>query len=122
MSLYIQQNDEIQTHLDKPPVIACPQCGVVCAAVPISMPRFALIQRFDLQEVGIVARCSSCNRAVFMRYKVMSRNNPVIIDERFTLVNGGLEPFEMRYLSGNVPADFNESLVCLLDDSSRNLE
>ena len=103
---------EIQALLDDPVSIRCPYCSTVTVLIPISVPRFHLIQRFKLDEVGIVCRCSSCNRAVFLRYFVTNRGNPVVVDEQFEQITRSLEPFEMGYLSSPVADDFREALTC----------
>lgn len=111
----IRTNDDVQHLLDDPPSIVCPHCGVKSSAVPISVPKYALILRFKLKEIGIVARCSSCDRAVFMLHRVAqirSPNHAHIVDDGFDLVNRAVEPFEVQYLTGAVLEDFNEALVC----------
>jgi uncharacterized protein DUF4145 len=115
MATEIRSNDDIQHLLDNPPSIVCPHCGVRASAVPISVPKHGLVSRFHLSEVGLVARCSSCDRAIFMLYRVTQlRNapNPHLLPDDFELVNRAVEPFEIQYLAGAVLADFNEALVC----------
>jgi DNA-directed RNA polymerase subunit RPC12/RpoP len=112
MSPHLRHNDSVQHLIDDPPVIDCPHCGSKAAAVPISVPKFELVGRFELTEVGIVARCSGCNRAVFLRYRVQQISNPIVLYDAFEIINRGVEPFEVQYLSGAVLDDFNEALVC----------
>lgn len=111
----IRANDDIQHLLDEPASIVCPHCGVNSSAVPISVPKYHLMLRFQLSEVGIVARCSSCNRAVFMLHRVAQLRNPShpqLIVDGFQLVDKGVEPFDVQYLAGAVLEDFNEALIC----------
>lgn len=108
----IRSNDDIQHLQDDSPSIICPHCAVKASAVPISVPRYGLIGRFKLAEVGIVARCGSCDRAIFLRYRVQRIGNPHILADDFELLNRAIEPFEVKYLSGAVLDDFNEALVC----------
>lgn len=111
----IRHNNDLQHLIDAPPSIVCPLCAVRATAVPISVPRYELIIRFALDEVGVVARCSSCNRALFLLFQVARRstpNTPHVLDDAFVLVNRAVEPFETQYLSGAVLDDFNEALVC----------
>ena len=113
--LEIRHNNDLQHIIDAPPSIVCPHCAVRVSAIPISVPRYDLIIRFALHEVGIVARCNSCNRALFFLFQVARRstpNNPHILADEFMLMNRAVEPFETKYLSGAVLDDFNEGLVC----------
>lgn len=108
--MYILDSDSIAHLMDDPPVLTCPYCGVHTGAVPISYPRFGLVQRFSLNEVGIVCCCTACNRAIFLRSAVHVRGNPIELRTP-EVVNRGVEPSEVQYLSGAVLADFNEALV-----------
>jgi hypothetical protein len=108
----ILSDDNIQALLDSPVNLRCPHCATLSAMIPVSIPRFALMHRFKLKETGIVYRCSSCNRAVFLRHKVESLGNPVKLSDTFEQVTTSLEPFEMQYLAGAVAEDFKEALTC----------
>jgi hypothetical protein len=112
MPVVIPANDNTSVLHDNPPVIDCPHCGTKSAIVPISIPRFELIRRFRLQEVGIVGQCSSCHRAVFMLHNVVAVGGQADLSDRFEVMNRALEPFELQYLSGDVLADFKEGLTC----------
>lgn len=111
----IRHGDNIQHLIDNPPSIVCPHCGVRAAAIPVSAPKYDLMIRFQLTEVGIVSRCNSCDRAVFLRYRVNrlgNPNNPHTIADEFDLIDRAVEPFETQYLAGAVLDDFNEALIC----------
>lgn len=60
----------------------------------------------------MVNRCSSCNRAIFLRYHVLQITNPISLSDGFEIINRGVEPFETQYLAGAVLDDFNEALIC----------
>jgi hypothetical protein len=109
--MQIDQNDNIQHLSDTPVDLRCPHCSVQSAMVPISVPRFALVHRFRLSEVGFVYRCSSCNRAVFLR-RTVQLANPLNVSDDFEQITTSLEPFEMQYLAGAVLDDFREALTC----------
>jgi hypothetical protein len=81
-------------------------------AYPVAIPRYALILRFKLTETGIVYRCSSCNRAVFLRFKMLNFNNPLHLSDEYQQITTTLEPFETQYLAGAVLDDFSEALTC----------
>jgi Domain of unknown function (DUF4145) len=108
----IRSDEQFQHLIDAPVNLRCPHCSTQTALIPISVPRYALIHRFRLTETGLVYRCSSCNRAVFLRYKVHPLSNPVILSDEFEQVTTSLEPFEMQYLAGAVLDDFREALTC----------
>jgi hypothetical protein len=108
----IKTDNSIQHLLDHAPTITCPHCSTRCTAAPVSVPKHELIGRFGLDEVGIVGRCSSCNRAVFFRHRVESRSTSHLLSEDFELIERAVEPFETQYLAGAVLADFNEALLC----------
>jgi hypothetical protein len=113
MPVSIASNDNHATLFDNPPAIVCPHCAVKSAVVPISIPRYELIRKFQLREVGIVGQCSSCHRAVFMLHKVIAITTTNIdLSDEFAISNRVIEPFEMQYLSGAVLADFHETLTC----------
>lgn len=108
----IPSGDDIQHLIDSPVELRCPHCATQTALIPISTPRFTLIHRFKLKETGIVCRCSSCNGAVFLKYRVQTLGNPVVLSDDFEQVSTSLEPFEMQYLAGGVLDDFREALTC----------
>ena len=110
--MHIANNDDIQHLLDSPVSLRCPHCSVQTALIPISVPRFHLILRFQLKEVGLVYRCSSCNRAVFLKRRVLGLGNPIQLSDDYEQVTTSLEPFEMQYLAGAVSDDFHEALTC----------
>jgi DNA-directed RNA polymerase subunit RPC12/RpoP len=110
--MQIRDNDGVQHLIDSPVNLRCPHCSTQTALIPISVPRFALLHRFRLEETGIVYRCSSCNRAVFLRHKVTGLSNPVTLSEEYEQITTSLEPFETQYLSGAVLDDFREALTC----------
>ena len=110
--MLIRSDDQIQHLIDDPVNLRCPHCSTLTALIPISVPRHALIARFELDEVGIVYRCSSCNRAVFLQYYVNLRGNPHRLSDEFQQITTALEPFEMQYLAGAVLEDFREALTC----------
>src|SRR5687767_5720953 len=107
--MQIDHNNNIQHLIDAPVDLRCPHCSVQSAMVPISVPRFELVHRFRLSEVGFVYRCSSCNRAVFLRRNVAHLSNPLNISDEFEQITTSLEPFEMQYLAGAVLDDFREA-------------
>ncbi len=108
----IKGNDEIQHLIDNPVNLRCPHCSTQSALIPIAVPKYALLHRFKLTETGIVYRCSTCNRAVFLRFQVAGLNNPVQLSDSFEQITTALEPFEMQYLEGAVLEDFREALTC----------
>ena len=113
MTVIISSNDNHAALFDNPPVIVCPHCVAKSAVVPISIPRYALIKKFQLREVGIVGQCSSCHRAVFMLHIVrFDTQTGVALSDEFEISNRVIEPFEMQYLNGGVLADFGEALTC----------
>jgi len=108
----IRNDDNFQHLIDAPVNIRCPHCSTLTALIPIAIPRFGMIHRFRLTETGLVYRCSSCNRAVFLRFKVQSLSNPVTLSDEFDQITTALEPFEMQYLASPVLDDFREALTC----------
>ncbi len=71
-----------------------------------------MIHRFELTDVGIAYRCSSCNEPVFLKFSVRDRSNPIDLFDSYEQVSWSLEPFEMEYLAGEVAEDFREALTC----------
>lgn len=108
---YIDTQNSTAPLLDKPPSLICPHCGVLASMNPVSFPRYELVHRFNLREVGVCYRCGSCNRSVFLRFNIQPAN-PIVIPERFELVERPKEDFELRYLPSDVGADFTEALTC----------
>lgn len=110
--MHIKQDDNIQHLIDDPVSLRCPHCSTLTSLIPISVPKFVLIHRFKLDEVGIAYRCSSCNAPVFLKHKVQQISNPVSVSDDFEQVSWSLEPFDMKYLAGDVADDFKEALTC----------
>ena len=110
--MQIPGNDDYTHLVDTPINLRCPLCSTQTALIPIAIPRFHLMHRFKLKETGIVYRCSSCNRPVFLRYKIENLTNPVVLADEYEQITTALEPFEMQYLAGAVLEDFREALVC----------
>lgn len=108
----IKSDNNFQHLIDHPVNLRCPHCTTVSALIPVAVPDFQLMHRFKLGETGVVYRCSSCNRAVFLKYKVLNLSNPVRLSDQFEQVSVSLEPFEMKYLKGDVAEDFQEALTC----------
>lgn len=108
----IRAGDDIQHLIDNPVNLRCPHCSTQTALIPVSIPRHALLLRFRLTETGIVYRCSSCNKAVFLRFRIESLTNPALLSDEFEQVTTALEPFEMQYLEGALLEDFQEALTC----------
>jgi hypothetical protein len=112
MPVQLRSDDNFTQLHDEAPTIKCPHCGVLGSALPISVPRFGLMARFKLEEVGMVSRCGGCNRAIFLLYRVKQLSNIHTLHEDFEIINRGVEPFETQYLAGAVLSDFNEALIC----------
>ncbi len=108
---YIQQSNDTQPLLDTPVSLVCPHCGVLSNLTPISFPRYELVHRFALSELGICYRCGACNRSIFIRYQI-DRSNPIQIPSHYSQVERPKEEFEMRYLPSEVQSDFGEALIC----------
>lgn len=108
----IGHDDNYQHLVDSPVNLRCPHCSTQTALIPVAIPRFQLMHRFKLQETGLVYRCSSCNRAVFLRYKITGLDDPVRLADEFEQITTALEPFDMQYLAGAVLDDFREALTC----------
>jgi DNA-directed RNA polymerase subunit RPC12/RpoP len=108
----IREDDNFQHLIDSPVNLRCPHCGTATALIPVAIPRYVIVHRFKLTETGIVYRCSSCNRAVFLRFKVQALSNPIQLADEFEQITTSLEPFEMQYLAGPVADDFREALTC----------
>src|SRR5581483_1986341 len=108
----IRQNGDVQHLIDKPVNLRCPHCSTQSVLIPVAVPRWELVHRFGLAETGIVYRCSSCNRAIFLRFRVRHLANPVQLDDEFDQVTTSVEPFETQYLAGAVLNDFREALTC----------
>jgi len=107
----IRQNDEIHHLIDNPIDMRCPLCATQSAMVPVSVPKFALIARYQLANVGIVCRCSSCNEPVFLKFPVLRIANPISLSNEYEQISWSIEPFEMKYLPDEVGADFTEALT-----------
>lgn len=110
--MQIFDNDNYQHLIDLPVNLRCPHCSVQTSLIPVSIPRFHLVHRFKLREVGLVYRCSACNRAVFLRYRLQQLGSPIVLADDFEQITTALEPFEMQYLAGQVLDDFREALTC----------
>ncbi|MHB8666794.1 MAG: DUF4145 domain-containing protein [Burkholderiales bacterium] len=110
--MLLTQSNDFQHLIDAPVNLRCPHCSTLTALIPVSVPRFELMHRFRLKEVGLVYRCSSCNRAVFLRFKVHILGNPITLSDDYEQITTSLEPFEMQYLAGAVLDDFREALTC----------
>lgn len=116
--MQLNQGNDFQHLIDAPVNLRCPHCSTLTALIPVSVPRFELMHRFRLKEVGLVYRCSSCNRAVFLRYKIQALGNPITLSDDFEQITTSLEPFEMQYLAGAVLDDFREALTCYANSCS----
>ena len=112
MTFQIHPNNEPGNLLDHDVTLRCPHCGVLAGMTAISIPRYELLHRFKLQDTGIVFRCDSCSRPVYLQFKVASLSNPITLSEEFNQIQSALEPFEHKYLSAEVGADFQEALTC----------
>lgn len=108
----IRNDDNFQHLVDSPVNLRCPHCSTITALIPVAVPRYAMIHRFELTETGLVYRCSSCNRAVFLKFKVQALSNPVQLSDEFEQITTALEPFETQYLASPVLDDFREALTC----------
>lgn len=110
--MQIFANDDTTHLVDHPVNLRCPLCSTQTALIPIAIPRYHLVNRFKLKETGLVYRCSSCNGAVFLRYRVRNLGTPIVLEDEYEQISTALEPFEMQYLAGAVLEDFREALVC----------
>jgi hypothetical protein len=79
---------------------------------PVSIPRYELIHRFKLNEIGLVYRCDACNRPVVLLFDVALTSPNIALPERYTQVQRATEPFEHQHLPPEVAADFKEALTC----------
>ena len=111
MPFRINSNNDPQYILDRDVTLRCPHCGVVAGMTAISLPRFELLHRFELEEAGMVYRCDVCSKPVFLQFKVVL-GDPVTLSDAFTQLQSALEPFEHKYLGLDVAADFREALTC----------
>jgi hypothetical protein len=108
----IKSDNNFQHLIDMPINLRCPHCCTLSALIPVAVPDFQMLHRFKLTETGIVYRCSSCNRAVFLKFNINALTNPVQLSDEFVQISVSLEPFEMQYLTGDVAEDFQEALTC----------
>src|SRR5690349_13545415 len=111
MQFIIPSNNDPQQILDNDLSLLCPHCGVHAGMTAVSIPRYELMHRFKLSDVGLVCRCDACGKPVFFQFKVLRLENPVSLKQEYTVVQAALEPFEHRYLPTEVADDFHEALV-----------
>ena len=109
--LPLGSDNNLQHLLDSDLTLRCPHCSVTAGMSIVSVPRFELVHRFKVREIGLVYRCDSCNRPVVLLYEI-ELGNPIRIPDEFTQVQNALEPFEHQYLPAEVAEDFREALVC----------
>lgn len=115
MPLHIPANNDPQSLLDNDLSLRCPHCGVHAGMTAVSIPRYELVIRFKLREVGIGYRCDACNKPVFLQFQV-EFGNPLNLSQNFVQVQSALEPFEHKYLPQEVGEDFREGLKCYSHD------
>lgn len=116
MAFQIPSNNDPQNILDSDLTLRCPHCNVHAGMTAISIPRYELVHRFRLNQVGVVFRCDACNKPVFLQFAV-ELNNPLRLSEDYKQIQGALEHFEHKYLPPEVAEDFKEALVCYASSS-----
>jgi hypothetical protein len=111
MAGHIGQDNNPQNLLDNDLTLRCPHCGVIAGMTVVSLPRYELVHRFKVNEVGLTYRCDSCNRPVVLLYSI-NLENPIRLPDKFIQVQNALETFEHKYLPAEVDEDLKEALVC----------
>jgi hypothetical protein len=115
MKIQLTSDNNPQYVFDRHFAIKCPYCFAKANLSAVSIPRYELVQRFQLQCVGIVYRCDACNEPVFLRLKVTNLqqpSNPILLSDSYEEVEKAKESFELKYLPGYVANDFAEALQC----------
>lgn len=113
--MILAQDNNTTNIFDKHYALQCPHCSAISNITAISYPRYELIRRFKLDEVGIVYRCDACNKPIFLKFDIPSdsRNkNPLIINDKYEEIERPKEIFDLAYLPENVKDDFSEALTC----------
>ena len=113
--MILHSNNEITNMFDKHFSLQCPHCDAFSNITAISFPRFELIKRFNLNEVGIVYRCDACNKSIFLKFTVhqdSSNSNQYLISNEYKEIERPNETFDLKYLPENVKDDFSEALSC----------
>lgn len=114
--MFVHQNNDVTSIFDKHFTITCPHCGAKSGISAISIPRWELIKRFRLTDVGLVYSCDACHEPVFLKFQVRNVDeNPLWILEEPEEVQRPPETFELNYLPTEVAADFKEALTCYSD-------
>ena len=109
----IPSNNDPQDIFDTQFTILCPHCLTRTSITAISIPRFELVRRFKLKEVGIAYRCNACNRSISLRFfNVNADANPITVPASFVELERPEETFEYKYLPPAVADDLREALTC----------
>jgi len=113
--MQLASDNNITNIFDKHYALQCPHCNTKANITAISFPRFELIKRFNLREIGIVFRCDACNKPIFLKFDVPPQpkdSNPIQISDSYNEIEKHRESFELNYLPDTVKDDFNEALDC----------
>ncbi|MBI4222209.1 MAG: DUF4145 domain-containing protein [Planctomycetes bacterium] len=110
--MYISANNDPQIIADKHFTVKCPHCNARAGVSLVSAPRWEYLHRFRPAWVGMAYRCDACNEPVFLKFRITSLGDPVLIDEQPVEIQRAAETFELSYLPSDVASDFGEALTC----------
>jgi len=113
--MQIHSSNDIQNIFDNHYTLTCPHCLSKTNITAVSIPRYELVSRFKLKNVGIAYKCDSCKEPIFLQFSINASSitsNPIIVYDQYTEIILPQEDFEFNYLPETVEADFREALVC----------
>jgi hypothetical protein len=113
--MHLGSDNNITNIFDKHYALQCPHCNAKANITAISFPKYELVKRFSLKEIGIVYRCDACNKPIFLKFDIPPQskdNNPFQISDTYYEIERHRENFELNYLPDIVKDDFKEALDC----------
>jgi len=113
MSIFVDKDDQFHHAHGQHFAVSCPSCSVLSHISPVSWPRFAEIERFKPNEVGVVFRCDACGEPVFLKYPVKAYlEDRVELSTNYQEIERPRERFDFTYLPEDSEILFREALNC----------
>lgn len=113
MSIFVDKDDQFHHAHGQHFAVSCPSCSVLSHISPVSWPRFAELERFKPNEVGVVFRCDACGEPVFLKYPVKAYlEDRVELSTNYQEIERPRERFDFTYLPEDSEVLFREALNC----------
>lgn len=111
---HIRHNNR-QEIIEIPILLSCPHCSSGTNLIPVSLPDFHQLMKFQPENIGIGYICAICRDTIFLRFTVHEYNKGtglISVETEFRSVEFAIEKFELNYLPKEVRCDFEEALKC----------